>query len=169
MLSLHALQGNLMDCADAGPWACIVEGCPAPELGCVELAELGFCTSRFDEVWEPPPPGTKGALVAVFCPNACGRCGKFAPVDCNMQVINADTLSAASLADTLQVAETPIIIRTPPKAEERPLSAMKGLLAAYGTLPLNVIVAGGRVRGEETEELAMVMEDYSVAMRAPHL
>ena len=63
------------ECLDAGPWPCDEDGCPANPLGCAELASLGLCEHRFDEVWDAPPAGlTNHARVVHRCPVVCGAC-----------------------------------------------------------------------------------------------
>ena len=60
---------------DGGPWDCFEDNCPKPSLGCTDLAGLGVCANRFDDVWETgAPQGTEGMTVASLCPKACGEC-----------------------------------------------------------------------------------------------
>ena len=62
-------------CADRGPWPCEEDNCPAPTLGCGDLATLGVCASRFEEVWESQvPAGMTGRRVSDECPRSCGKC-----------------------------------------------------------------------------------------------
>lgn len=69
-------------CQDAGPFACTEANCPASELSCADLANMGVgdtsvCTLRFTAVWDgAPPAGTDGFLVSDLCPRACGTCAQ---------------------------------------------------------------------------------------------
>eukprot|EP00966_Prymnesium_polylepis_P055180 1275993-Prymnesium_polylepis.1 len=87
-----ATAAALLGCADGGPWACTVEGCPTPQVDCAALADLGFCATRFEEIWDPAPPGTAAAVVRERCPHACGRCGVTAPSACNMLTFDVDAV-----------------------------------------------------------------------------
>ena len=154
---------QLFECSDAGPWECTIEGCPAPEVTCSILAEHGFCTTSFRDIWEPPPPGTATAIIHDRCPRACGRCGVEAPDECNFEQLVADTLTEDALAAAIQRAAAPLIIRwREPSAVPR---HFERLLGESGTLPVSVVVEGGRYRGEATEERAMTVADFPTALQ----
>lgn len=158
---------QLVNCLDAGPWACEEDGCPSPMLGCAQLAEMGLCLQTFAAIWEHgAPQGTETATVHERCPSACGRCGWPAPGACNMQRVDALKLTPSELAAVLLKSESPVVVEGAMEGWLRDVeSNYRGLLAEHARLPLNVITAGGRVRGEATTEQPIVLGDLWPAMR----
>lgn len=61
-------------CVDAGPWPCHEAGCPAPQVGCKDLAD--DCKRKFSTVFSDAPEGV-GAKTRVWekCPRTCKACG----------------------------------------------------------------------------------------------
>ena len=159
---------SLMDCFDGGPWPCNEDGCPAEALSCEMLANDGLCTQAFGDFFEAPPPGFATEVVRNVCPRACGRCGVPAPDICSMPKIDAQALSAEALAQALVNASGPVVVQGAMGAWTTTRSTCwthPGLLDAHGAFATKVIVEGGRVRGEATEEVLVPMRDYPLAMR----
>ena len=61
-------------CEDGGPWACEEADCPAPQIDCPMLADLGVCASQFRDVWEAPPAGLATTVISSRCRRSCGIC-----------------------------------------------------------------------------------------------
>lgn len=165
-VAVSLVAGSLMECVDDGPWPCSVEGCPAPSLDCVALAELGFCGLGFEEVWKPPPVGNAGRIVSSGCPRACGRCGVPAPDECNMDALDARSLSAAALAEALGQADTPRIVRGWGPGGADGEAVYESLLREHGGTRVQVVIEGGARRGEATAEAEMAWADYPAAVRS---
>ena len=60
------------ECADAGPWPCEEQGCPAATIGCADLKE--DCTAKFSDVFSSPPVELADTRVWTKCPKSCDRC-----------------------------------------------------------------------------------------------
>jgi hypothetical protein len=66
-------------CLDAGPWACLEEGCPQSQVGCDHLHPA--CKARFDSIWSGalPDEALTGRTIAELCRKTCGACKPPAP------------------------------------------------------------------------------------------
>lgn len=155
--------GVLLDCVDEGPWPCSVDGCPEPQLGCEHLASLGFCSSSFTDVWEPPPVGVGTAMVYALCPRACGRCSTAAPSACNMASLDAAAIGPGALEDALSLADAPVMIRGATAAW--PDFTYRRLLADHAGTTVRVVLEGGTRRGEAARETALALGDFFPSMR----
>jgi hypothetical protein len=155
-----AARSWLFECSDAGPWACEEEGCPASSLDCSMLASLGVCPTAFGHVWQQPPQGLANVLVQERCPLACSRCGTPVPEACNMAVIDARELSEDALVSVLLGSDVPVVVRS-----WQDSSSFGHILDEHGDVPIDVILEGGRYRGESTTEEPMALADYAAALR----
>ena len=64
-----------MGCADAPPFACLEDGCPAASITCSLLSESRACGARFTDIWQTLPyEALSGPSIADLCPLSCGRC-----------------------------------------------------------------------------------------------
>jgi hypothetical protein len=154
---------SLLDCLDDGPWPCSIDGCPEPQLGCAHLASLGFCSSSFADVWEPPPAGLGSAPVHTLCPRACGRCGAAAPSACNIASLDAAALEPGALEDVLGRADAPLLIRG--ATGGWPDFTYRRLLAYHAGTTVRVVLEGGTRRGEAARETELTLGDFFPSMR----
>ena len=84
-----------------------------------------------------------------------------------MDRIDAHTVSAQSLQMSLVSAEAPVVVTNAiPKWRENSERCWDytGLLGAHASLPIKVIVDGGRYRGEPTTEQEMPLSEFTPAM-----
>ena len=154
---------GLLDCTDAGPWKCSIEGCPAPLQGCDSLASLRFCDHNFDSVWSPAPEGVEpDTLIRDLCPRACHMCGVEAPSHCSMRKLLAATLSTDDLVEALLTSTSPVVVKWSVDAA----SEMRRLLKVHGTsLRVAVVTQGGRYRGDSTSERPISYGDFAPALQ----
>ena len=161
--AVATLGASLLDCNDQGPWPCTVEGCPAPLMSCVLLADLDFCSSLFADIWEPAPPGTTDVLIHERCPHTCGRCGVASPPECNMPTLDASELGPAKLAEALGRADAPVVIRG--ATVNWPQYSYERLLAEHARVAVTAVLEGGTRRGEAARETELATGDFMPSMR----
>ena len=155
LLASASSLGSLAACEDGGPWGCVEDGCPAPELSCAMLAESGACSSLFAELWSVPPADAGGGAVSSRCPRACGRCGRGAPRECTVSRLDARTIHPDALARTLMRAEAPLIIEHAPstwRGTHWRETRRDGSISEEGDTSSDVGDASSEARGATSEE-----------------
>ena len=157
MISLAISPLTSSDCTDAGPWPCDIDGCPSPEVSCVDLVQLDYCAATIGEIWDPPPSGTNSAdAVYRHCPRACGRC---APLRAGVSVDATDPAEAA-MFEWLRAASPAVLEPGVRHADEQTLIAPsplggRGLFARRALAagePIHVVRTAHLIGGWPTQE-----------------
>ncbi|KOO30481.1 hypothetical protein Ctob_014833 [Chrysochromulina tobinii] len=77
-----------------------------------------------------------------------------------MAVIDARELSEDALVSVLLGSDVPVVVRS-----WQDSSSFGHILDEHGDVPIDVILEGGRYRGESTTEEPMALADYAAALR----